>query len=103
MSSSFITGIRVVVCAALLAASPLTSAAAESESVEEELQELEEVIVYGNDGRLITGMQAEAQLDAEGIAGYGANTIGDLLSQIAPEVDNSEEGPVILVNGKPAA
>jgi hypothetical protein len=102
MSHSFITRIRVVVCAAFLAASPLILAAAEPREVEEELQELEEVIVYGNDGRLITGMQAEAQLDAEGIAGYGANTIGELLSQIAPEVDNSEEGPVILVNGKPA-
>ena len=62
----------------------------------------EEVVVYGTDGKLITGMQAEAELDASAVASYGANTIGDLLSQVAPEVDNTEEGPIILVNGKPA-
>jgi hypothetical protein len=62
----------------------------------------EEVVVYATDGKLITGMQAEAELDSAAVAAYGANTIGDLLTQLAPEVDNTEEGPIILVNGKPA-
>ncbi len=36
------------------------------------------------------------------MAAYGANTVGDLLAQVAPDVDNTEEGPVILINGRPA-
>ena len=92
-----------VACAALLAINAARAAAPEStKTKQEEVTLLDEVIVYGDDGKLITGMQAEAELDAAGIAGYGANTIGDLLSQIAPEVDNTEEGPIILINGRPA-
>jgi iron complex outermembrane recepter protein len=62
----------------------------------------EEVVVYATDGKLITGLQAETELDAAAIATYGANTIGDLLTQLAPEVDNTQEGPIVLVNGRPA-
>src|SRR6185369_13802651 len=95
-------------CLALLATSPSFAAetvapsatdAASSESAE---PVFDEVVVYGTDGKLITGIQAEAELDAAAVAAYGANTIGDLLAQLAPEVDNTEEGPIILVNGKPA-
>jgi iron complex outermembrane receptor protein len=64
--------------------------------------ELEEVIIYATSGELVAGMHAESELDEAGIAAYGANTVGDLLSQVAPNVDNSEQGPVILIDGKPA-
>jgi hypothetical protein len=64
--------------------------------------ELAEVVIYATSGELVAGMHAESELDEAGIAAYGANTIGDLLNQVAPNVDNSEEGPVILIDGKPA-
>jgi hypothetical protein len=48
------------------------------------------------------GLHAESELDAEGIAAYGANSVGDLLARVSPDVDNTEQGPLILVNGKPA-
>jgi hypothetical protein len=88
------------------AAEPTAQAADTVEEVVPENPEdpdvMDEVIVYGTSGQLIAGMRAEAELDAEGIAGYGANTVGELIAQVAPNVDNSEEGPVILINGKPA-
>src|SRR5436190_187260 len=59
--------------------------------------ELEEVIVYATSGQLVAGLHAESELEAEGIAAYGANTVGDLLSKVAPDVDNTEQGPVILI------
>jgi iron complex outermembrane recepter protein len=64
--------------------------------------ELEEVIIYATSGELVAGVHAESELKEEGIAAYGANTVGELLNQVAPDVDNSEQGPVILINGKPA-
>lgn len=70
--------------------------------LDESLDEMEEVIVYGTNGQLVAGLQAESELDTQGIAAYGANTVGELLNQVAPDVDNSEQGPVILINGKPA-
>lgn len=88
--------------AALCLGAPVPLSAAEAEGPDEVLIELEEVIVYGTDGKLIQGMHAESELDAAGIAAYGANTVGDLLAQVAPDVDNTEEGPVILINGRPA-
>jgi iron complex outermembrane recepter protein len=65
-------------------------------------EELEEVIIYATSGEVVAGVHAESELKEEGIAAYGANTVGELLNQVAPDVDNSEQGPVILINGKPA-
>ena len=65
-------------------------------------RELEEVVIYATSGEVVAGIYAESELDEAGIAAYGANTVGDLLTQISPDVDNSAEGPIILVNGKPA-
>jgi hypothetical protein len=98
----------LLACLALLAAHPCVAAEEPAVPVKEaaaqqaETPLFDEVVVYATDGKLITGMQAEAELDAAAVAAYGANTIGDLLTQLAPEVDNTEEGPIILVNGKPA-
>jgi iron complex outermembrane recepter protein len=64
--------------------------------------ELEEVIIYATSGELVAGLRAESELDEAGISAYGANSISDLLSQVAPNVDNSEQGPIILIDGKPA-
>jgi iron complex outermembrane receptor protein len=64
--------------------------------------ELEEVVIYATSGELVAGMRAESELDETGIAAYGANSIGDLLNQVSPNVDNSEQGPLILIDGKPA-
>ncbi len=83
-------------------ASPETESPAVAQADTEGLDQLEEVIIYGTNGKLVAGLQPESEVDAAGIAAYGANTVGDLLSQVAPDVDGSEQGPVILINGKPA-
>lgn len=109
-----VSGVRLC-CAAAAAIGLLASfsagaaepAAAEPAPVEEviedeALDELEEVIVYGTSGKLIAGLTAESELDAASIAAYGASSVGDLIGQVATDVDNSNEGPVILINGRPA-
>jgi iron complex outermembrane recepter protein len=80
---------------------PRESADPESKA-KEVLDELEEVIIYGTSGELVAGLFAESELGEQDIAAYGANSVGELLAQVAPNVDNSAEGPVILINGKPA-
>src|SRR5690606_11826027 len=67
-----------------------------------ELDVLDEIVVYGTDGKVVEGLYAEAELGEADVAAYGADTVGDLIGQVAPDVDNTEEGPVILINGKPA-
>src|SRR5687767_2545763 len=94
-------------CAAVsnpvVAAEPMAAASREAEPTKgDELEILDEVIVYGTDGKVVEGIEAESQLDEATLASYGANTVGDLIGQVAPDVDNSAEGPVILVNGRPA-
>jgi iron complex outermembrane recepter protein len=104
-----LAGLMLALCGAATAAEPPASTPEEprdsrdtaAKLVDEHLEELAEVIVYGTSGELIVGLHAESELDAEGIAAYGANTVGELLNQVAPDVDNSEQGPLILVNGKP--
>lgn len=103
-----LAGLALAICNSAVAAeaptpepleAPQTSPLAASEVAEDEL---EEVIIYATSGQLIAGLRAESELDAEGISAYGANSIGDLLNKVAPNVDNSEEGPLILIDGKPA-
>lgn len=84
------------------ASAPAASATAAKDAPAEELDELKEVVIYGTNGKLVAGLQVESELSEDDIGTYGANSIGDLLSQVAPDVDNSSEGPVILINGKPA-
>jgi iron complex outermembrane receptor protein len=59
-------------------------------------------VVFGTDGRRVEGLRAETEMSVADVAGYGADNIGELLTQITADVDGTEEGPVILVNGKPA-
>lgn len=63
-----------------------------------------DIIVYGPNGPIRTpgGMRADAELDENGIAAYGLDTVGDLLAEILPQVDTSDAGPVVLVNGRPS-
>lgn len=42
----------------------------------------------------------ETELSEQDIAGYGTNTIGELLRRIAPLIDGSADQLVLLVNGK---
>ncbi len=87
-----LTGLLLAFCGAAHAAETAAAGAAAapdsggtaSKLVDEHLEELAEVIVYGTSGELIVGLHAESELDAEGIAAYGANTVGELLNQVAP-------------------
>ncbi|MEO8315317.1 MAG: hypothetical protein ABI645_11030 [Pseudomonadota bacterium] len=64
--------------------------------------ELEEVVIYAPSGELVAGLHAESELEEKSISAYGANSVGELLAKVAPDVDNSDQGPVILIDGKPA-
>ena len=59
------------------------------------------IIVVGQ--RNSAGLRADSEIDENAIAGYGVDTVGDLLGAIASETDPSGEGPVILINGQPAS
>ena len=109
-------GWALAACAGWLLAAPAQSAEAVREEAAErseeadeaaidieDLPELEEVIVYGTSGKQVAGLIAESELSAADLALYGANTVGELIGQVAEDVDNSSEGPVILINGRPAA
>lgn len=66
------------------------------------LFEFAELVVFGTDGRQVDGLVVETALDETDLAAYGADSVGELLAQLTADVDGTEEGPVILVNGKPA-
>lgn len=84
-------------------AEPEEPAEVELPQISEDPNQLEEVVVYGTSGRLVAGLHAETELGEEDLAAYGANTVGDLLSKVVPDIDSTEQGPVILINGRPAA
>src|SRR5690606_6804138 len=101
----------LLVAAALIAPTHVLAAAASPEPAsvpasletdDVEMDVLDEIVVYGTDGKVVEGLYAEAELGEADVAAYGADTVGDLIAQVAPDVDNTEEGPVILINGKPA-
>lgn len=59
------------------------------------------IVVIGE--RPAADLRADSEIDENGIAAYGVDTVGDLLGVIAGETDPSGEGPVILINGQPAS
>lgn len=61
-----------------------------------------EIVVFGlrNDGSL-EGILNEDELGEGEIAGYGRNTVGELLDDIGSDLNGDE--PVVLVNGKPVS
>ena len=48
----------------------------------------------------LLGIAPDRTLDAETIAGYGLDTIEDLIGQVSVEQGDTDEPPVLLVNGK---
>ena len=58
----------------------------------------EEIVVTARYGE--ARVDSETELDEDDIATYGAGTIGELVSQIAPLTGRPDELPIILVNGK---
>ncbi|WP_033073512.1 hypothetical protein [Sphingopyxis sp. MWB1] len=59
---------------------------------------VEEIIVTAPYGE--ARVPAESQLDEEAIAAYGANSIGELVTQITPLTGRPDEQPIILINGE---
>lgn len=60
-----------------------------------------EIVVNGsarNDP--LADLIAEAELDENGIAAYGHDTVGELLGEVLRQVAPSDEGPIVLVNGR---
>lgn len=64
-------------------------------------QEGDPIIVVGQ--RNSAGLRADSEIDENGIASYGVDTVGELLDAIGSEIDAGGEGPVILINGLPAS
>ena len=58
----------------------------------------EEIVVTARYGE--ARVDSETELEEDDIANYGAGTIGELVSQIAPLTGRPDELPIILVNGK---
>jgi iron complex outermembrane recepter protein len=79
-----------------------TTAKAE-QSAPPESDPLTIVTVYGS--RASTSAvraQVDAELDEADVAAFGVDSVGELLDDLLSRLDQSEDGPVILVNGKPS-
>lgn len=50
----------------------------------------------------LAGIVPDDELDEDDIAAYGLDTIGELIEQIEGEVAGGGDGPVVLINGRPA-
>lgn len=59
----------------------------------------EEIVVIGNPLAL-QGIAPERSLDADLIDAYGVSTVGELFQQVLTDVGESDDGPVVLVNGE---
>lgn len=57
-----------------------------------------DIVVTARRGAAI--VPPETELGSDDIAAYGADTIGQLLSAVAPLIDGTGKAPVLLVNGK---
>lgn len=62
--------------------------------------ETEEIVVTAQWGAAL--VEPETELDEAEIDAYGANSIGDLVSLIAPLTGRANEYPIILINGERA-
>lgn len=59
------------------------------------------IVVKGQrETSIIDGIIAEDELEEADISAYGADTVGDLLDQVASGIDASDDGPVVLINGQ---
>jgi hypothetical protein len=82
---------------------PVGSAAFAADAAAPPSESEEAIIVYGERNMgAIAGLRADSQLDENGIAAYGADTVGELLGALAVD-DVTAEGPYILINGQPAS
>jgi hypothetical protein len=88
----------------LLSAAPVLAAAPSRASAQQE-----KPAPHGDDDQIIvvTGQRLqplevvpEDELDERDIAGYGVDTIGDLLREIGTDLGEGDEGPVVLINGE---
>lgn len=82
--------------------SPAFGAAAEADGQDGANSRSDEIVVLGQRGMtdVLENLQPEDELNEDDIAAYGVDSVGDLLEQIATEVDDSDDGPVVLVNGQ---
>src|SRR5690606_31761232 len=81
---------------------PMAAASPTPAPGDNEIIELDELVVIGTDGRRVEGLVIETDLGEADLAAYGADSVGDLLTMLTADVDGTEEGPVVLVNGAPA-
>jgi len=87
----------IVLPAAVLGASA-EAQAREDADPDTALPGTEEIVVTARYGE--ARVDSETELDEDDIATYGAGTIGELVSQIAPLTGRPDELPIILINGK---
>ena len=89
---------------AVVAILPLLGASAQAQApvVESSLSspETEEIVVTAQWGA--ARVESETELGEAEIDAYGANSIGDLVSLIAPLTGRPDERPIILINGERA-
>lgn len=49
---------------------------------------------------VIQGIKPERSVDEEGVSSYGADTVGDILNEIASEVGDTADEPLVFLNGQ---
>jgi iron complex outermembrane receptor protein len=58
-----------------------------------------EIVIYGQRENGVLAV-VEDELGEADIAGYGVDTVGDLLREIGADLGDDPEGPVVLINGE---
>ena len=101
-------GVRTRLAAPLLAslcsvALPPAAARAAEAAAPEPADPPGTIIVYGERSPSLSALRADDELDADAIAAYGADTVGDLLDSLGGALRGDPDGPFVLINGQPAS
>jgi len=92
---------RRLICALLLASAAAPLRAEGEQGIEPPPGPTDETeIVVTGIPIVLQGIAPERSLDADQIDAYGVSTVGELFEQVLSESGETEDGPVVLVNGE---
>jgi len=92
---------RRLICALLLASAAAPLRAEGEQGIEPPTGPTDETeIIVTGIPIVLQGIAPERSLDADQIDAYGVSTVGELFEQVLSESGETEDGPVVLVNGE---